>query len=442
MSSKTIYAYVYRITNIIENKHYYGKRVTKKHPSLDLGKKYFSSSTNDDFMLDQKSHPENYIYKVIVIAKSKYRAAQLEVKLHKKFNVASNPNFYNKCNARMNGFGMDDSVAVTVVETGERILVEKDCPKLKTGEYIHHFKDRATLRHNITGECINIKCSDPKANSELYSHVTKDRVVVKDKDGNTFSVNINDPRYISGELVYYRTGTNHKQSTKDLMSENGIRGKNVYHNPDTKEKRYFDKDEIIPDGFIKGEPEEVCLRQKERFTDCNYYHHPETNIQIRLKPHEEIPEGFIPGRNKDFVGFKFNYTTYRLLDLKDKEYKQVKLDYIPERWQIRTTGQKLDNIKIYVFDNKIFIGKTQFTEFLNSICILPHAKSRKDDIIKTGYIDISRYKNKTKNRINDLNEMDKDKLLNVYNNSYLREHTLIFAVKDFDYVKFESLEIM
>jgi hypothetical protein len=26
-------------------------------------------------------------------------------------------------------------------------------------------------------------------------------VTVKDKDGNTFSVNLNDPRYISGELV-------------------------------------------------------------------------------------------------------------------------------------------------------------------------------------------------------------------------------------------------
>ena len=39
-----MYHYVYRITNKILNKHYYGKRSSKLSPELDLGKKYFSSS--------------------------------------------------------------------------------------------------------------------------------------------------------------------------------------------------------------------------------------------------------------------------------------------------------------------------------------------------------------------------------------------------------------
>ena len=34
--------YVYRITNIVENKHYYGSRTSKINPYDDLGKKYFS----------------------------------------------------------------------------------------------------------------------------------------------------------------------------------------------------------------------------------------------------------------------------------------------------------------------------------------------------------------------------------------------------------------
>ena len=33
--------YVYRITNKIENKHYYGVRSCKIDPKLDLGIKYF-----------------------------------------------------------------------------------------------------------------------------------------------------------------------------------------------------------------------------------------------------------------------------------------------------------------------------------------------------------------------------------------------------------------
>ena len=36
MTSNTIYHYVYRITNLINNKHYYGKRSSKYKPKYDL----------------------------------------------------------------------------------------------------------------------------------------------------------------------------------------------------------------------------------------------------------------------------------------------------------------------------------------------------------------------------------------------------------------------
>lgn len=35
--------YVYRITNLVEGKHYYGVRSSKVSPFNDLGTKYFSS---------------------------------------------------------------------------------------------------------------------------------------------------------------------------------------------------------------------------------------------------------------------------------------------------------------------------------------------------------------------------------------------------------------
>lgn len=91
----TIY-YVYRITNKILNKHYYGKRRTKTYPRNDLGIKYFSSSTDKDFVSDQKNNPDNYRYKIIFVTTKKEIATRLEIKLHAKFDVAKNPNFYNK----------------------------------------------------------------------------------------------------------------------------------------------------------------------------------------------------------------------------------------------------------------------------------------------------------------------------------------------------------
>ena len=65
--------YTYRITNIIEGKHYYGVRSTNTIPKDDLGIKYFSSSTNKEFIKDQKTNPQNYKYKIILIFKKSKR---------------------------------------------------------------------------------------------------------------------------------------------------------------------------------------------------------------------------------------------------------------------------------------------------------------------------------------------------------------------------------
>jgi hypothetical protein len=96
--SKSIYIhYVYRITNILLNKHYYGSRSCKNcHPKDDLGIKYFSSSRDKDFIKDQKEHPKNYKYKIIKIFDSRKDALKLEIFLHEKFNVGINEHFYNR----------------------------------------------------------------------------------------------------------------------------------------------------------------------------------------------------------------------------------------------------------------------------------------------------------------------------------------------------------
>lgn len=103
------YHYVYRITNIKLNKHYYGTRSSKIEPFKDLGFKYFSSASDIEFRDDQKNNPENYKYIIVSIFNSREDAISLEIILHEKFNVGLNPSFYNKSKQTSIGFDFDST---------------------------------------------------------------------------------------------------------------------------------------------------------------------------------------------------------------------------------------------------------------------------------------------------------------------------------------------
>lgn len=107
MDTCRVYHYVYRITNKVTNKHYYGKRSSKKvKPVDDLGKRYFSSSTDKSFIQDQKDNPQNYKYKIVSLHRTAVEAVKKEIKLHSKFDVGVNLKFYNKAKQTSVGFDM------------------------------------------------------------------------------------------------------------------------------------------------------------------------------------------------------------------------------------------------------------------------------------------------------------------------------------------------
>ncbi len=90
------YHYTYRIDNIKMAKSYIGVRTSKIHPEKDLGIKYFSHSTDKNFMVDQRENPENYKYLVIEIHPTRSSAIGEEISLHVWFDVGVNPKFYNR----------------------------------------------------------------------------------------------------------------------------------------------------------------------------------------------------------------------------------------------------------------------------------------------------------------------------------------------------------
>lgn len=135
MPSTHIYHYVYRITNTVLHKHYYGKRSSKIAPNLDLGKKYFSSSKDKQFIQDQKENPEHYRYKIVKIFDNVQHALSLESKLHYKFDVGRNINFYNRAKQTLNGF---DTTGKTTVKdkSGKYFVVDVTDLRYTSGELV------------------------------------------------------------------------------------------------------------------------------------------------------------------------------------------------------------------------------------------------------------------------------------------------------------------
>lgn len=101
------YHYVYRVTSIKEGKHYYGSRTSTVEPKYDLGIKYFTSSKDSIFKQDLMQNTHNYKLKIVAVFSTRVEAGMLEAELHQRFNVATNPKFYNKAKATKTGFSTE-----------------------------------------------------------------------------------------------------------------------------------------------------------------------------------------------------------------------------------------------------------------------------------------------------------------------------------------------
>lgn len=148
MSNSLMYYFVYRITNKVIGKHYYGYKSSKKHPKEVIGKTYFSSlkgKDGDEFRHDQKENPQHYKYKIIKIFDNKLDAISLEIKLHSRFDVKKNNKFYNNANQKSTGFGTNGCPGKHSAKDkfGNKLgLVSLDDPRWETGEIISTSKGR------------------------------------------------------------------------------------------------------------------------------------------------------------------------------------------------------------------------------------------------------------------------------------------------------------
>ena len=174
------YHYVYRITNTVTGYHYYGSKSCNETPEENIGIKYFSTSTNKLFIQDQKNNPQDYKYKIIKIFEtSRKDATQLEVDLHKKFDVKNHPKFINKANQTSTKFNT-------------------------TG--------LPSEKHHMFGKTHSNKAKNRIGNG------SRGKTTVKDSNGNSLRVYCDDERIKSGELVGINKGMKFSEEAKKKQS--------------------------------------------------------------------------------------------------------------------------------------------------------------------------------------------------------------------------------
>jgi hypothetical protein len=208
------------------------------------GSKYGSDANPESFMKEngyittsnkiRKLISENGLssFKIVKLKtfKTANEAQDYETRFLRKIDARNHPRFYNGHNNDWNLY--DNKNKVTVIdENGNTFQTDINDPKYKSKELKGvsfgtkpGIEIKTGIRSNfplndprwITGEIESAKkgkshYKDNYGNSYFVNKKTaekldlksfsKETVTVKDKNGNTFSINLNDPRYISGELV-------------------------------------------------------------------------------------------------------------------------------------------------------------------------------------------------------------------------------------------------
>jgi len=192
---------------------------------------------------------------------------------------------------------------------------------------------------------------------EGYRDFSKGHFACTDIDGNMYYVTKDDDRYKSGEIFSYRTGYKHKNSTKNLISENGIKNRTCYNDGD---RNYFFKEgEEIPEGYIKGA---IINHDGSHVRDTSFYHNPITKHNIRVKDGEEIPEGYIKGRIFENKGFdKINdKNLIRVFDIIDFKIMHVRKDCMLKNHSLSTIDNRYN---VYKVKDKYFSSVNAISEY-------------------------------------------------------------------------------
>ena len=301
------YHYFYKITNNLNGHFYYGV-----HNTDNLNDGYMGSGRRLHYAY-KKYGIENFTKDILKYFNSSQEAYKYEAEIVNEDLVKDN----NCYNVQLGGKGINTFGLVTVRDKeGNCFDVPKDDPRYLSGELVASTKGYNPYRNKLTGLIEYLKTSEVDRN--IYEGVSKNRLFVKDKYNNTFYIYNDDPRFLSGELVHYNTGTKW-----NLNQINNLKNtfKNINHQ--------------------KGD-------KNSQFGTC-WIHNDKESIKIKKEQLEEyISNGWIKGR------------IYNDKQLKSFREKQNKINK-ENRYCYNTIWVYNDNLK-----QSIYIKKEQLEEYISN----------------------------------------------------------------------------
>ena len=182
--------FLYKTTNIINNKFYYGI-----HSTDDINDGYIGSGKLLSIAI-KKYGRKNFLREIIEFFDTREAALCRENEIITE-ELLLDENCYNITWGGLAG----EMFYVTVKNSnGEIFHVTKDDPRYLSGELVGINSGMVNVK-NSNGEIFHVTKDDPRYLSGELVGVCKNTVTVKDTFGNKFRVTKDDPRYLSGELV-------------------------------------------------------------------------------------------------------------------------------------------------------------------------------------------------------------------------------------------------
>ena len=244
---KRKYNYFYKITNNINNHFYYGVHCTDNLNDGYMGsgvrlkyayKKYGIENFSKEILKFFDNIQEAYEYEAEIVTEdlvhnsecyniqcggegwNTYGTVSVQDKFGNHFRCSLHDPKY------LNGEYIPTTKGQVTVKdkNGNYFNVSINDPRYLSGELVGITSGRIYVKHKQTGRLHIFEPNDIRLNSDEYElnvvigGCGKGKVTVKDNAGNIYTVDKNDPRYISGELKPLWCGRHHTEETKKKMS--------------------------------------------------------------------------------------------------------------------------------------------------------------------------------------------------------------------------------
>ena len=185
------YHYLYKITNLINGHFYYGVHNTK-----NLNDNYKGSGTRLHKAY-KKYGIENFKKEILYYFDNEYDM------LNKEFELVNDDLIIdNTCyNLAYGGGRTTYNSAVVKDNDGNILKVLLNDPRYLSGELVGVMKNTITVKDDH-GNDLRISKEMFDLNKDKFKPTTTGKVIVYDNDMNSFMVDSNDPRYLSGELQF------------------------------------------------------------------------------------------------------------------------------------------------------------------------------------------------------------------------------------------------